>query len=265
MGASVRNVVFVSLTLAVCLGGQAAAQSRITKEIDVDAEKQDLADLMDEIGRKAGVNIVVHPDIKEEVTIRLRRVPWRVAVDVIAERTGCTITAYPGGVVGLKQPRKVSIQFENASLRTVLMVLADYADASIVLGPDVKGTVTVDLKDVDYLSAMKAIVDTASSGRLVVLGTGKSFKVGDTGSKVAVEDPQPEVHTLQGRLLKLSPDSVLLRKDGQKLRCFLPAKKAKRRKLHALLSKVRRGDRIALTYLHEGQKLVVADLIAQSR
>lgn len=258
-------MLFVSLALTVCLGGQAAAQSRITKEIDVDVRNKDLAELMDEIGRQAGVNILVHPDVHEQVTIRLRRVSWRVAVDVIAERTGCKITSYPGGVVGLKQPRKVSIQFENASLRTVLMVLADYADASIVLGPDVKGTVTVDLQDVDYLAAMKAIVDTASSGQLVVLGTGKRFKVGDTESDAAEEDPKPEVKTLQGQLVKLSQDSVLVQSDGQKLRCYLPSKKSSRAKLHATLSKVRRGARVVFTYRREGQKLVVADLIAQSR
>jgi len=59
-----------------------AVLKRVIPELTV--EDADLRDVMDQIGRAVGRNIIVEPDIHEKVTISLRGIPWKDAVDVIA-------------------------------------------------------------------------------------------------------------------------------------------------------------------------------------
>src|SRR5437773_695766 len=65
--------------------------AQLKREIDVSVEEADLRDVMDEIGRRVGRNIIVEPDIHEKVTISLRKIPWRDAVEVIAKMTKCEV------------------------------------------------------------------------------------------------------------------------------------------------------------------------------
>jgi type II secretory pathway component HofQ len=51
----------------------------------------ELAEVMELIGRQAGTNILVDPKVRERVTISLRDVPWREAVDLIARMTRCDV------------------------------------------------------------------------------------------------------------------------------------------------------------------------------
>ena len=71
---------------------------RITMtRIDVDVVDADLEDVMDDIGRQVGQNILVHPDVHETVTVTLRDIPWREAVELIAKMTRCEIEVLSRG------------------------------------------------------------------------------------------------------------------------------------------------------------------------
>src|SRR5688500_4593337 len=91
-----------------------------SQRINVDVENVDLADVMERIGRQVGRNILVDPTVQEAVTVSLRDIPWREAVDVIARMTRCEVEERPGGILVLTQPPKVTIQFTDANVRTVL-------------------------------------------------------------------------------------------------------------------------------------------------
>lgn len=71
-------------------GASVAPIGRATR-IDLDVEDMDLVQVMDLIGRQVGTNILVDPAVHERVTISLRDVPWRDAVDLIARRAGCDV------------------------------------------------------------------------------------------------------------------------------------------------------------------------------
>ncbi len=58
------------------------------QKIDLDYKKSDIHDLMRLLADVGGVNIIVPDDIKARVTIRLRRVPWDQALDVILASKG---------------------------------------------------------------------------------------------------------------------------------------------------------------------------------
>jgi type IV pilus assembly protein PilQ len=58
------------------------------QKIDLDYKKSDIHDLMRLLADVGGVNIIVPDDISARVTIRLRRVPWDQALDVILASKG---------------------------------------------------------------------------------------------------------------------------------------------------------------------------------
>jgi len=140
---------------------------RQTMRIHVDVEDANLADVMEQIGRQVGRNILVDPNVQERVTTSLRDIPWREAVDVIARMTRCEVETRPGGILILTQPPKVTIQFTDANVRTVLQLLAAYSGKNIIISPEVRGRVTLDLKEVHWLRALHAIVKTVGDYEVV--------------------------------------------------------------------------------------------------
>ena len=140
--------------------------AHLKREIDVSVEDADLRDVMDEIGRRVGHNIIVEPDVHEKVTISLRKVPWLEAVRVIANLTKCELETR-GSIYVLTQPPKVTIQFTDANVRTVLQLLAAYSGKNIIISPEVHGDVTLDLHEVHWLKALHAIVKTVGDYEVV--------------------------------------------------------------------------------------------------
>lgn len=66
--------------------------------VDLDVKGADLADvfrLLSEVGR---TNIVVSGDVTGTITLRLRRVPWDQALDVVA-RTHGLVTEHEGNII----------------------------------------------------------------------------------------------------------------------------------------------------------------------
>src|SRR5690606_32619177 len=111
------------------------AGPRIQKQIDIDVVDRDLREVMEEIGRKVGRNILVAPGVVEAVTITLRDIPWTDAVKIIAKLTKCDIEEAAPGVLLLTQPPKVTIELSEANVRTVLQLLAAYSGKNIIIAP----------------------------------------------------------------------------------------------------------------------------------
>lgn len=138
-----------------------------SQRIHVDVDRVDLALVMERIGRQVGRNILVDPTVQETVTVSLRDIPWREAVDVIARMTRCEVEERTGGILVLTQPPKVTIQFTDANVRTVLQLLAAYSGKNIIISPNVRGEITLDLKEVHWLRALHAIVKTVGDYEVV--------------------------------------------------------------------------------------------------
>jgi hypothetical protein len=77
--------------------------------VTVEADDADLREVIDQIARQAGVNIVVEPQIHEKVTIHLRDIYWLEAVQVIAQLTKCELNELRGGVYSVINPPRVTI------------------------------------------------------------------------------------------------------------------------------------------------------------
>jgi type II secretory pathway component HofQ len=127
----------MALTLIAAAEPRALAAQRVIPAITV--EDADLREVMDQIGRQVGTNIIVEPDIHEKVTISLRGIPWRDAVAVIARMCGCQIDARGDQIVVEQAGGGVRFvgKFEY---RDYLVVTLGYRGFHVVCAPDVTGT-----------------------------------------------------------------------------------------------------------------------------
>jgi type IV pilus assembly protein PilQ len=67
----------------------------------------------------------------------------------------------PNGGIGevRRGAQKISLDFQDADMRAVLRLLAETGGVSIVAGPDVKGAVSIHMKDVPWDQALETILD----------------------------------------------------------------------------------------------------------
>ncbi len=80
----------------------------------------------------------------------------------------------------------LSFKFKDADLRDVVLYLGDFAGLNVVFDPEVRGTVTVDLKDVPWDQALDVILRVNKMGK-----------------------------SLEGNILRIAPVSVLTREDEE--------------------------------------------------
>ncbi len=67
-----------------------------------------------------------------------------------------SVIAEEEAAVDLGEPIK-NLQFQAAEIRSVLTFLADYGGINVVVAPDVRGTVTIKLNDIDWRTALDII------------------------------------------------------------------------------------------------------------
>jgi len=115
--------------------------------IEVDVEDMDLAEVMEQIAAKSGARIEVDPNVSECVSVSLRQIPWREAVEVIAKMTRTEVHELREGGLLIYQPGDLHISYCNASARTVAQLLAAYSGKSLVLAPGaLSGETTVEIR-----------------------------------------------------------------------------------------------------------------------
>ncbi len=83
----------------------------------------------------------------------------------------------------------LSMKFKDADLRDVILYLADFAGLNVVFDPEVRGTVTVDLKDTPWDQALDIILRINKMGK-----------------------------TLEGNVLRIAPTAVLTREKEEERR-----------------------------------------------
>lgn len=135
---------------------EGALQSRLTLRL----KDRELRDVVQSIRRKTSANIIMDPGIEAPVTIDLQDVPWRQALTLVAEQAGCIVTEAEGGVLKVEKPPRVYFAFENTDIQKVIDTISKISGANIVVAPEVKGTITVRLKNIPWRDALDAVVKT---------------------------------------------------------------------------------------------------------
>ena len=170
---------FLAAVLAVPLAaaGAFAQAPSLDARVNLNIADRSLEDVVSELRARSGANIVVidpaNPDHKisdQRVTIELTNVPWRDALDLVAEKVGGVVERRPAEVLAVIRPHKVDIVTDiPQDVREVIKAIAKGAGANVVVGPEVVGTVDVRFKDVPWREALNV---TAKSLGFVVVEEG---------------------------------------------------------------------------------------------
>lgn len=139
----------------------ARADGKGTGEVTFDVVERPLKDVVAYIQEKTDVNLVISKEAEEiPVTVKLRNLPWREALEIVVERSGAQLDEKSGNLIRIEKPPRVTFDFENADVRVVIKAVADIAGANIVVGREVEGTVTLTLNDIPWRVALDTIVKT---------------------------------------------------------------------------------------------------------
>lgn len=110
-----------------------------------------------------------------------------------------------GGAQGNKDPqalsetakqyteRMVSVDFQDAEIKSVLRLMAEYGNISIISGDDVKGNVTLAIKNVPWNQAFQSILDVrglvqSQSGNIIIVATLEKHKKDEADKRKAMEE-----------------------------------------------------------------------------
>ncbi|MBM4059568.1 MAG: hypothetical protein FJ265_00515 [Planctomycetes bacterium] len=139
---------------------RAEAEGDRASRLTLKLKDRDLRDVVASIAKKANVNIIMDPGIEEPVTIDLQDVHWRQALELVAEQAGCIVGEAAGSVLKVEKPPRVYFAFENTDIQKVIDTIAKISGANIVVAPEVKGSITVRLKNIPWRDALDASVKT---------------------------------------------------------------------------------------------------------
>lgn len=78
-------------------------------------EPTDITKVIDLIGKLAGANIVVAPEVKGSISLRLNDVPWRDALDVTVKTLGYVVIEENRGILRVVDPVTLQAQMETRS------------------------------------------------------------------------------------------------------------------------------------------------------
>jgi hypothetical protein len=131
------------------------------QRIDVDFEEEELAAALGAVANFAATTVVVDPEVQAPITVSLRDIPWREAVDVMARMCRCDVEELAPGVLWVSRPARVTVEFQDTDVTTVLRLIASYAGVELVVTPGVVGRVSLDLTEEPWLRAMQTVAAAA--------------------------------------------------------------------------------------------------------
>lgn len=162
--------VALGIGVAILVGAPVVAQGeavysrnqedRTDTRISIDVTDQPLGDVLRHIQDAAEVNIILAEGIEEKITLVLKQVPWRIALEIVAEKAGCSLVQKATNVIRVEQPQPVTFNFTGADIKTVIDAIAKVSGASIVTAPEVEGAVHLRITDVPWRTALETVVKT---------------------------------------------------------------------------------------------------------
>jgi len=174
----------VLLFLSVPTGVLADAGAAGPGLVNMEFRDTDLPTVLRAICRGAGLDFVLEPDVKGNVTAKLRNTSWDNALDIIlkshsltAKRQGSTLlisTARPAAAsaaaaaqrrvrVTARPDGKLDFDAAGADLREAVRELATVAKLNIVTSKDIAGTVTAGLRGLQAEEILLALADSCGA------------------------------------------------------------------------------------------------------
>ncbi len=142
------------------------AEGRMTEagRISLDIVDKPLKQVLEYISQVSGVNVMVLKPKDEllKISLKVEDVDWRAVVDLIARKYKLIVddSRLRDKILVLDSPERVSMTFTYADVRDIISTISTQANANIVIGPEVQGTLTMHLEDVPWNDALDIVVKT---------------------------------------------------------------------------------------------------------
>jgi len=145
---------------------QVVAQLRpaaITEFVTLDYVNTSAGDVVNAIARATGKNVVWAPKAQKDarVTVHVRNVDWRDALRMVLDQIGGVIIEETPTRVLIDTPKPITAEWVEDDLKLVIETIGRIGDASIIVGPQVQGTVTARVVNQPWTKALDDIVRTA--------------------------------------------------------------------------------------------------------
>ncbi|MEN6330642.1 MAG: secretin and TonB N-terminal domain-containing protein, partial [Smithella sp.] len=119
-------------------------------------------------------------------------------------------------VMAVQTDKLVSLDFQDADIKSVLRLMAEYGNMSIVSGDDVKGNVTLTMKNVPWEQALDTILDVnglakKKMGNVISVMTLDKKKKDEADKAKTEEDQRKAEDQRKDRELKLMVEKGLLK------------------------------------------------------
>jgi hypothetical protein len=153
----------------------------------------DIREVALRIARRAGRRrIVLDPEFEGRLTIQLEDLPWPDALRRVVASTGRFELVEVGDElrVGRLEPR-VKLHAADQDVREVIADVGRQAGKRIDVDPSLQGRITLELADVSWSVALRAIVRTAGAFEVVDLGDGRVSVVPTSSIKAEPERECP--------------------------------------------------------------------------
>jgi len=127
------------------------------------------------IAQVGDFNVVLSEDIDEEVSIRFLADTPQNALKKFATKLGASLSREAFSTYRIVKLPLVSLQFDDADVRTVIKQIAKLADGNVVINENVQGTVSLRVDNVTWRAALENVVRT--SGFQIVEEEGEIFRI----------------------------------------------------------------------------------------
>src|SRR5579883_816437 len=150
-----------ALALVVTTGAVLAKQrhDRLARErLALNAEDKDLREVMDEISKRVGIDIIVEPDVDAKVSISTGELWWRDALDAAARKAECEVEDRHGTLVVTRSPKITFCDLENCSVGEAMAQIGTYVGKPVVFDADFQARCpALDISNVNWWKAVEAI------------------------------------------------------------------------------------------------------------
>ncbi|GEM_PF-6347011 len=157
---SLKNILLIIASIGIISVGslQATITDNKVGTMSYDFTDRPLSDVLHEISIESGINIILKEDIGKTISLRINNLPWKQVLDLITIQYGLEIQKQSDRLWFVSTPPSITIQLKNADIRTVIEIISRKIGWNFVIDPDVKGTITLDLRDVPWRKALDVIL-----------------------------------------------------------------------------------------------------------
>ncbi len=151
--------------------GQSLTLPAAKETISCEFFDADIRDLFRVVYRHTGMNMLWHKSLRGRVIVRVSDIEAGLLIEAVAQSFGFAVKQQ-GNIVYIGEPARmaemlppadlkgdgdVSLDFRDADIRDITKIIASRAKNDLVTGTNVRGNVTVSLRDVNVAEAMVGI------------------------------------------------------------------------------------------------------------